>query len=100
MSERRFFGRSAYMAVSGIPWVTEAVGVQPMRKSRSTGKKPKVEDRRYLRPDEAHRLIKAAGKRGRYAFRDKVLVRLVYRHGLRASEAVNMRWSQVTSTPE
>jgi integrase len=28
-------------------------------------------------------------------FRDKVLVRLVYRHGLRASEAVGMRWSQV-----
>jgi type 1 fimbriae regulatory protein FimB/type 1 fimbriae regulatory protein FimE len=63
--------------------------------SRSKGKKPKVEDRRYLRPDEAHRLIDAAGKRGRYPFRDKVLVRLVYRHGLRASEAVDMRWSQL-----
>ena len=36
-------------------------------------------------------LIDAAGKRGRYPFRDRVLVRLVYRHGLRASEAVNMR---------
>jgi len=66
-----------------------------MPASRSRGKKPKVEDRRYLRLDEAHRLIDAAGKRGRYPFRDRVLVRLVYRHGLRASEAVNMRWSQV-----
>jgi integrase len=59
------------------------------------GKKPKVQGRRYLRPDEARRLIAAAGKRGRYPFRDKTLVRLVYRHGLRASEAVAMRWSQV-----
>jgi integrase len=61
----------------------------------SAGKKPKVTDRRYLRPTEAGRLIEAAGKRGRYPFRDRVLVRLVYRHGLRASEAVGMRWSQV-----
>ena len=61
----------------------------------SAGKKPKVTDRRYLRPTEARRLIEAAGKRGRYPFRDRVLVRLVYRHGLRASEAVGMRWSQV-----
>jgi integrase len=58
-------------------------------------RKPKVTDRRYLRPTEARRLIEAAGKRGRYPFRDHVLVRLVYRHGLRASEAVGMRWSQV-----
>jgi type 1 fimbriae regulatory protein FimB/type 1 fimbriae regulatory protein FimE len=62
---------------------------------RSAGKKPKVTDRRYLRPDEARRLIEAAGKRGRYPFRDRVLLRLVYRHGLRASEAVGMRWSQL-----
>ena len=66
-----------------------------MQKSRSAGKKPKVAGRRYLRPDEAHRLIEAAGKRGRYPFRDRVLVRLVCRHGLRATEGVNMRWSQV-----
>jgi type 1 fimbriae regulatory protein FimB len=66
-----------------------------MPASRSKGEKPKVQDRRYLRPDEANRLIEAASKRGRYPFRDKVLLRLVYRHGLRASEAVNMRWSQI-----
>jgi integrase len=66
-----------------------------MPASRSTVEKPKVQDRRYLRPDEANRLIDAAAKRGRYPFRDKVLVRMVYRHGLRASEAVEMRWSQL-----
>jgi integrase len=66
-----------------------------MSVTASTGNKPKVRDRRYLRPDESHRLIEAAGKRGRYPFRDRVLVRLVYRHGLRASEAVGMRWSQI-----
>jgi hypothetical protein len=32
---------------------------------RSAGKKAKVMDRRYLRPDEARRLIEAAGNRGR-----------------------------------
>jgi integrase len=63
--------------------------------SRSRDKKLKVIDRRYLRPAEAQRLIDAAGKRGRYPFRDRVLFRLVYRPGLCASEAVNMRWSQV-----
>jgi integrase len=71
------------------------LGVQRMPTGRPTGKRPKVGDRRYLRPDEANRLFEAAGKRGRYPFRDKVLLRLVYRHGLRASKAVNMRWSQV-----
>ena len=66
-----------------------------MRRTTSSGKRPKVQDRKYLRPDEARRLIEAAGKRGRYPFRDKILIRMVYRHGLRASEAVGMRWSQV-----
>jgi integrase len=56
---------------------------------------PREGQRLYLRPDEAHRLIEAVSKRGRYPFRDKVLVRLVYRHGMRASEAVGLRWDQV-----
>jgi len=66
-----------------------------MRKAASVGERPKVAERRYLRPDEANRLIEAAGQRGRYPFRDRTLVRLIYRHGLRASEAVNLRWSQL-----
>jgi integrase len=64
-----------------------------MAKAVSDSVKPKV--RLHLRPDEANRLIAAAGKRGRYPFRDKVLVRMVYRHGLRAAEAISMRWDHV-----
>ena len=50
-------------------------------------------DRTYLRPDEVKRLIVAAGKVGRQMLRDQVLVRLMYRHGLRCSEAVSARWT-------
>jgi type 1 fimbriae regulatory protein FimB len=55
----------------------------------------KAQDRRCLDPDEAHRLIEAAGLRGRHPFRDKVLVGLIYRHGMRSSEGVNLRWSEI-----
>src|ERR1700689_5848272 len=59
----------------------------------SVNEKPKVASgRRHLRPEEAAKLIAAAGKRGRYPERDKLLLRLAYRHGLRASEAVGLRW--------
>jgi integrase len=55
--------------------------------------RPKVESRRrHRRPEEASKLIAAAGKRGRYPDCDKLLLRLAYRHALRASEAVGLRW--------
>jgi site-specific recombinase XerD len=49
--------------------------------------------RSYLRPDEVHRLIAAAGKVGRQGPRDQVLLQLIYRHALRVSEAVDARWT-------
>ena len=51
--------------------------------------------REYLTPAEAERLIFAAGASGRYQGRDQTLVMLMYRHGLRVSEAVSLRWDQV-----
>src|ERR1700731_273003 len=64
-----------------------------MAGTTSDNEKPKVASRRlHLRPEEAAKLIAAAGKRGRYPERDKLLLRLAYRHGLRASEAVGLRW--------
>jgi len=48
-----------------------------------------------LDPAEAEQLIAAAGASGRYQGRDQTLVMLMYRHGLRVSEAVSLRWEQV-----
>ena len=56
------------------------------------GEKPNVR-RKYLSPDEARRLIEAAGNVGRQGERDKLLLTLMYRHGLRVSEAVDLRWT-------
>jgi len=44
----------------------------------------------YLDPDEVDRLL-AAAKEGRHGPRDYVLLLLMYRHGLRVTEAITMR---------
>jgi len=71
-----------------------------MRQSRSTDKSPHVvrDGRDYLRADEANALIQAAGRVGRQRLRDQVLLRLLYRHGLRASEARDARWTDFDLT--
>lgn len=51
--------------------------------------------REYLTPDEVDRLVTAAGDSGRHTNRDQTLLTLMYRHGLRVTEAVSMRWDQV-----
>ena len=60
-------------------------------------RKPKngdVRPREHLTDHEVERLIKAA-KKGRYGHRDATLILMSYRHGLRVSEAVSLRWDQV-----
>lgn len=48
-----------------------------------------------LRPDEARRLIDAAGKRGRHPLRDRTLLRMLYLHAMRPLEALLLRWASV-----
>jgi integrase len=51
--------------------------------------------REYLVPDEVQALLKAAETRGRYGHRDKTLLLLMYRHGLRVGEVTRLRWEHV-----
>jgi type 1 fimbriae regulatory protein FimB/type 1 fimbriae regulatory protein FimE len=51
--------------------------------------------REHLTPQEVDKLIRAASRVGRYGHRDATLILLAYRHGLRVSELVAMRWDQI-----
>lgn len=54
-----------------------------------------VRSREHLTPDEVERLISSAKSLGRHGHRDGTLVLLAYRHGLRVSELVALRWDMV-----
>lgn len=72
-------------------------------KSLKTGRaapptKPKNADQRkreYLTDTEVDQLRKAASSIGRHGLRDDTLILLMFRHGLRVSEAIALRWEQV-----
>jgi len=51
-----------------------------------------------LTPAEIERLVKTARKRGRHGSRDALAILMGFRHGLRVSELVALRWSQVDFT--
>jgi len=51
--------------------------------------------REYLTEQEVEQLMNAAGRVGRHGHRDSTLIMLSYRHGLRVTELVSLRWDQV-----
>lgn len=70
----------------------------------STGEKWKVRPQRrpnkelrareYLTADEWKRLM-AAARKGRHGHRDATLILVMVRHGLRVTEAIDLRWEQI-----
>ncbi len=50
--------------------------------------------RDYLTAEEVERLVKAA-RQGRHGARDAAIVWIIFRHGLRASELVELEWGQL-----
>jgi integrase len=53
-----------------------------------------LRSREYLTDAEVARLTEAA-KGNRYGHRDATMILVAYRHGLRASELVDLRWDQI-----
>ena len=68
---------------------TEKRTVTPRRRPNA-----ELRTREHLTEREVERLIEAA-KANRHGHRDATMVLLAYRHGLRASELVDLRWDQV-----
>ena len=66
-----------------------------LRKVPGRPKNADVRSREYLTLDEVGALMKAAGNTGRHPHRDKTLILMMFRHGLRVSEAVDLKWDQV-----
>jgi type 1 fimbriae regulatory protein FimE len=78
-----------------------ATKVVDIRQPSFSGKLPKkprnkdVQSREYLTGGEVNLLMNTASRVGRHGHRDKTFVLLAYRHGLRVSELVALRWDQI-----
>src|ERR1700677_1697722 len=61
---------------------------------------PNIKHRKekFLSPNKMDKLIDGAKKGGRHGHRDSTMILLAYRHGLRVSELVTMRWQQIDLT--
>jgi type 1 fimbriae regulatory protein FimB/type 1 fimbriae regulatory protein FimE len=62
----------------------------PPRRRRNS----EVRSREYLTASEVEQLIEAA-KGGRWGHRDSTMLLIAFRHGLRASELVGLRWEAI-----
>ncbi len=54
-----------------------------------------VRSREYLTSSEIEALMAAAKRSGRHGQRDATVILIAYRHGLRVSELVALRWDQI-----
>ena len=79
-----------YLALVAPATVNGTVAHRPPRRRPNA----EVRAREYLTDAEVNRLIAAAGA-NRYGHRDATMILIAYRHGLRASELVGIRWDSV-----
>jgi integrase len=80
------------MAKSHLKLVTPATVKRTVTPKRLPN--GKLRPREYLTEAEVERLM-AVAKRNRWGHRDATMILVAYRHGLRASELVDLRWVQV-----
>ena len=65
--------------------------------NRKVTRKPYKETRprEYLKPNEVEKLMDAAMQAGRHGHRDKTIILIAFRHALRVSELISLRWDMV-----
>src|SRR5438034_8633083 len=80
------------MAKSHLKLVTPTIKKRTVTPTRR--RNGDLRTREYLTEAEVDRLIEAA-KGNRWGNRDAAMILLAYRHGLRASELIDLRWDQV-----
>jgi integrase len=80
------------MANTHVNLVAPAIEKRTVMPRRA--KNADLRTREYLTEDEIEALI-AAARQNRYGHRDATMILIAFRHGLRASEVVDLRWQQV-----
>jgi type 1 fimbriae regulatory protein FimB/type 1 fimbriae regulatory protein FimE len=85
-----------FLMTPGLKLVSPEPEKRTAAKGRSAGRPPNraLRTREHLTPTEVERLIEAA-KNNRQGHRDATMILIAFRHGLRASELVDLRWDQV-----
>ena len=85
--------------MSNIHYLNDTANTHPTIENRKVLPTPPkysdVREREYLTPKEVEQVIRAAKKVGRHGHRDSAMVMVGYRHALRVSELVNLKWSQI-----
>src|SRR5215212_2141203 len=80
------------MGNTHLKLVTPAIEKRTVMPRRA--KNSELRTREYLTEHEIEALM-AAARQNRYGHRDATMILIAFRHGLRASEAVDLRWDQV-----
>src|SRR5215510_11654036 len=93
-----YYSNSRYAAKGETSMKSHLKLVEPTTENRTVTPKrrPNAElrTREYLTDAEVAVLIEAA-KANRYGHRDATMVLVAYRHGLRVSELIDLRWEQI-----
>jgi integrase len=84
--------RATYMGNPHLRLVTPAIENRTVTPRRA--KNSELRTREYLTELEVDALM-AAARQNRYGHRDATMILVAFRHGLRAGEAVDLRWDQV-----
>ena len=83
--------------MSNISVLRQGKHSAPTNENGKVKRKPykELRSREYLTTDEVESLMKAASSIGRHGHRDKSLIMIAYRHALRVTELIYLRWDMV-----